>query len=253
MPVSLLSNRTSIRFRSQVISVARVKSESIYSETLLCFTQALTAAIGKTQMTRAHSTIIAAPRLVLLTLACLATGAAMAQGPSYDCSKVEAGSIEEMICQDEELSALDLELSGVYAEASVKAANEQPPILKAEQRGWIKGRDDCWKSDDQRKCVKDQYQLRIAELQARYRLVPGNGPFTFVCGSPGPEVIATFFQTKPPTLIAELGDSVSLMYQQPSASGAKYQGRNETFWEHHGEALVIWGYGAPEMHCKKSQ
>ena len=204
-------------------------------------------------MTIPHSTIITAPRLVLLTLSCLASATATAQGPSYDCSKVESGSIEEMICQDKELSALDLELSGVYAEASVKAANEQPPMLKAEQRGWIKGRNDCWKSDDQRKCVQDEYQLRIAELQARYRLVPGNGPFTFVCGSPGPEVIATFFQTKPPTLIAELGDSVALMYIQPSASGAKYQGRNETFWEHQGEALVIWGYGAPEMHCKKIQ
>ncbi len=90
-------------------------------------------------------------------------------------------------------------------------------------------------------------------LQARYRLVPGSGPFTFVCGSPGPEVIATFFQTKPPTLIAELGNSVSLMYQQVSASGARYQGRNETFWEHQGEARITWEYGAPEMHCKKIQ
>ena len=35
------------------------------------------------------------------------------------------------------------------------------------------------------------------------------------------EVIATFFQTDPPTLIAERGDQVSLMYLQPSGSGAK--------------------------------
>ena len=42
------------------------------------------------------------------------------------------------------------------------------------------------------------------------------------------------------------------MYLQPSGSGAKYQGRNETFWEHHGEALIIWSHGAPEMRCKKA-
>ena len=204
-------------------------------------------------MTRSQCKTITVPMLVLLTLACLATATAMAQGPSYDCSKVEAGSIEELICRDAELSALDVQLSGVYAEASAKAADEQPPVLKAEQRGWIKGRNDCWKSDNQRACVQEEYQRRIAELQARYRLVPGNGPFTFVCGSPGPEVIATFFQTNPPTLIAELGDSVSLMYQQVSASGAKYQGRNETFWEHQGEARITWGYGEPEMVCKKAQ
>lgn len=53
-------------------------------------------------------------------------------------------------------------------------------------------------------------------------------------------------------MIAEHGDSVSLMYQQPSASGTRYQGRNESLWEHQGEASITWGYGAPEMHCKKA-
>ena len=179
--------------------------------------------------------------------------AAMKPGPSYACDKVKAGSIEAMICEDTELSALDRKLSGVYAAASKKAINEHPPLLKAEQRGWIKGRNGCWKSDDKRGCVRDEYQLRIAELQARYRLVPGNGPVRFMCeDNPANEVFATFFQTDPPTMIAEHGDSVSLMYLQPSGSGAKYQGRNETFWEHHGEALITWGYSASEMRCKKA-
>ena len=48
---------------------------------------------------------------------------------------------------------------------------------------------------------------------------------------------------------AERSDSVSLMYFQPSGSGAKYQGRNETFWEHQGETSITWGYGAPQMRC----
>ncbi|WP_371263928.1 MliC family protein [Nitrosomonas sp. Nm58] len=48
--------------------------------------------------------------------------------------------------------------------------------------------------------------------------------------------MTTFFQTDPPTLIAERGDQVSLMYLQPSASGSKYQGRNESLWEHKGGA-----------------
>jgi uncharacterized protein len=177
----------------------------------------------------------------------------MAQGPSYACDKVKAGSIEEMICKDSGLSALDRNLSDVYAAASGKATNEHPPILKAEQRGWVKGRNDCWKSDDKHRCVEDEYQRRIAELQAKYRLVPGTGPITYVCeGKSSTEIVVTFFQTDPPTLIAERGDSVSLMYLQPSASGAKYQGRNETFWEHQGEALITWGYETPEMHCKKA-
>jgi uncharacterized protein len=175
-------------------------------------------------------------------------------GPSYACDTVRPGSIEALICGDKELSALDRTLAEVYAAASRKATNERPPRVKAEQRGWIKGRDDCWKSDDQSVCVRTAYRRRIAELQAQYRLVPGNGPVHYACeGNPGNEVVATFFQTDPPTLIAERGDSVSLMYGQPSGSGAKYQGRNETLWEHQGEALITWGYGALEMRCKRTK
>ena len=184
-------------------------------------------------------------------LLCLAE-TAMAEGPSFACDKVAPGSIEELICENEELSALDRKLSNVYAAASEKALNERSPQLKAEQRGWIKGRDECWKSDDREECVRNAYLLRTSELQALYRLVPGSGPVRYVCdGDPAAEVVATFFQTDPPTLIAEYDGSVSLMFIQPSASGAKYQGRNETFWEHQGEALITWGYEAAEMHCRK--
>jgi uncharacterized protein len=178
---------------------------------------------------------------------------AMATGPSYDCDKVEANSIEELICKDNGLAALDRMLSIIYSAAAKKAANAHPPVLKAEQRGWIKGRNECWKSHDKRACVQDEYQRRIAELQARYRLVQGNGPVRFICDeNPANEVIVTFFPTEPPTLIAERGDSISLMYLQPSGSGTKYQGRNETYWEHHGEASITWGYGSPKMRCKKA-
>jgi uncharacterized protein len=178
-------------------------------------------------------------------------GSATAASPSFECGKAKSGSSEEMICKDEGLAALDRKLADVYAAASKKAVNEHPPVLKAEQRGWIKGRDDCWKSSDRRACVEENYRLRIAELQAKYRLVPGTGPIFYTCdGDPKNEVIAIFFRTEPPTLIAERGDEVSLMYLQPSASGAKYQGRNESLWEHHGEALITWGYGSREMRCK---
>jgi uncharacterized protein len=188
----------------------------------------------------------------MLALGCWRiAGTAMAQGPSFDCSKA-SGSIEEMVCRDDELSALDRKLAGVYAAASKIAVSERPPVLTSEQRGWIKGRNDCWKSQTPRDCTASAYRLRIAELQARYRLVPPKGPFWYFCNdNPRDEVVVNFFQTDPPTLIAERGDQVSLMVLQPSGSGSKYQGRNESFWEHQGEAVVVWGYGSPEMRCKK--
>lgn len=179
--------------------------------------------------------------------------AAPAQGPSFACNKATAGSIEAMICADQALSALDRTLAEVYVAASGKAGNEQPPTLKAEQRGWIKGRDECWKSDDVRGCVHEEYRQRIAELQARYRLVAFTHPVRYICdGNPANEVTATYFQTDPPTLIAERGDSVSVMYLQPRASGTRYEGRNEVLWEHQGEALITWGYGSQEMRCERA-
>lgn len=187
-------------------------------------------------------------------VAAAATQSTAAEGPSFACDKVASGSIEEMICTDAGLSALDRQLAEIYAAAQAQATNEHPPVLKAEQRGWIKGRNECWKADDARACVEMEYTRRIAELQAKYRLVDMTGPVFYVCdGNPSNEVVATFFKTDPSTLIAERGDSVSLMYLEPGDSGSKYVGRNETFWEQHGEARVTWGFEAPEMHCKRRE
>ena len=190
------------------------------------------------------------PRGILIVSVALLTGVATAQGPAYDCTK--ANGIEKLICEDAQLASLDRAMASVYAAALRKADNEHPPVLKAEQRGWIKGRNDCWKSNDRRQCVIERYRLRHVELQTRYRLVPVATSAKFLCdGDPRNEVIVDFFQTDPPSLIAERGDSVSLMLQQPAASGTRYQGRNESFWEHQGEATVVWGYGTPEIRCRK--
>lgn len=186
----------------------------------------------------------------LLLLAGAATAARAAEGPSFDCRKT-VGSIQPMVCQDAALSALDRQLAKVYGQALAKAKQERPPRLVADQRGWVKGRDDCWKAEDKRACVEESYVRRIAELQVRYRLLPGRGPIRLTCdGDPRNEVMVTHFATTPATLEAERGDQVSLMFQQPSGSGILYVGRNERYEEHQGEMRVQWGYQAPVMRCK---
>lgn len=171
-------------------------------------------------------------------------------GPSFDCAKVEAGSVPALVCADAGLAAADRNLVETYAAAIAKAASGRT-ALRAEQRGWIEGRDDCWQSDDRRACVADAYRRRIAELQARYRLLPPVGTATYLCGDGADDqVTASFFATDPPTAVVRRRAEVSLMYQQPAASGARYQGPNDLLWEHQGEALISWGYGAPEMRCR---
>jgi len=190
----------------------------------------------------------------VVALATLALGggcnAAAPSGPSFSCTNVAPGSIEQLICGDAGLSALDRKLADVYTAASKKAEGAHAPDLAAGQRGWIKGRDECSKSADKPRCVQQEYERRIVELQVGYGLVPGTAPVKYQCDD-NSEIVATYFNTTPPTLIARRGDSDSLMFAQPSGSGAKYQGRNEMLWEHGGEALVTWGPGAPQLTCKK--
>jgi uncharacterized protein len=185
----------------------------------------------------------------LLGLA-LTAAPSWAASPSFDCRKVDAGSIAALVCRDESLARLDRQLTTLYAQARKKAVTQRPNLLPAEQRGWVKGRDECWKQDDKPACVRDAYVRRIVELQARYRLVEAGPPVRYACdGEARNEVVATFFKTEPASLIAERGDSSSLMLAEPAASGTKYVGRNESLWERGAEATVVWGYGATPMRC----
>ncbi|WP_310607395.1 lysozyme inhibitor LprI family protein [Buttiauxella brennerae] len=89
-------------------------------------------------------------------------------GPSFSCAAVTKGSLEDLICQSTTLSAMDLKLTETYKQALVKSHNNS--TLKAEQRGWIKGRNECWKEDDKNTCLADSYQQRLSELQSKYQI-----------------------------------------------------------------------------------
>ena len=186
-----------------------------------------------------------------------------AEGPAFNCAKAD-GEVEELICQDEGLAALDRKLDEVYKAALDKAKNEVPPVLKAEQRGWIKGRNECWKATGAdnpafltaswqatsvRDCVEGQYRLRISELQARYRLVPMKGPVFYACeNNPANEIVATYFETDPPTARVERGDRAAAVWLVPAGSGSKYEGQNLELWTKGDEATVTWL--DEEMTCK---
>lgn len=174
-----------------------------------------------------------------------------------------AGSIEALTCSHAALALLDARLERLYAAARKKATNEHPPVLAAEQHGWQRGRNECWKAGpdpssatDQAarvSCVRESYERRILELQANYRLVPALPAVRWRCSDASELVLTHFPSTQPPSLIAERGDQTSLMTQQVAASGTRYVGRNESFWEHQGEARVVWGWQAPELVCQPSR
>jgi len=171
-------------------------------------------------------------------------------GPSFDCTKKLTSSVEQRICADPKLAALDRQMADVYAAATAKATAADAQSLAVTQRGWIKGRNDCWKNSDVQACVETSYRQRIAELQARYRLLAPVGSGRYLCpGTPPREATAEFFETDPPTAVVDFAGATQLMFAAPSGSGARYTGGNRQFWEHQGVAMIRWSAATPQVNC----
>lgn len=188
---------------------------------------------GRTLMKQQRSRI---PTLLACGI-CLPT-AALADAPAFDCAQAR-DTVEQRICGDAALAALDRKLDAVYKAAAGQAEGPLASQLRAEQRGWIKGRNECWKADGIETwitatwtvntvdaCIAAQYRLRTSELQALWRLVP---PRTIRYGCQGNRantVVANFFATDPPTLRLERGDRTVTLWRVGPAEAGKYEGQN---------------------------
>jgi len=187
--------------------------------------------------------------LITLSLIAAAADRATAAAPSFDCAKA-SGQVEKLICADEALAALDRKLTETYAKAMKQWPADEQSTQRALQRGWVKGRNECWKADDVRACVEASYRTRIAELQIQSGQLTAPTPVTYTCdGNPGQPFTAAFYRdTDPPSAVLTYGGDQTIAFIARSASGARYTAANVEFWEHHGEATVEW-YGT-KLTCK---
>lgn len=195
-------------------------------------------------------------RILLIISLLGSTSASHAVEPSFDCSKT-SGGIEELICQNDELAVLDRKLTKYFKLATESYPAEELKTLKAEQRGWIKGRNDCWKSDDKSECVRSHYQHRITDLQ----ITTGSAGIThsavFLCNPDKHDSITAVFYKEtelPAAVLTRLSDDVDeqkLLFLTRSGSGARYLGRNVEFWSKGSKAIVTWGViDTAEFKCK---
>ncbi|MGL4268496.1 MAG: MliC family protein [Plesiomonas sp.] len=184
----------------------------------------------------------------------------LAHTPVIDC-KAASGAVEKLICSDPSLSALDQKMAQIYQAAVAKGTD--PAWLKATQRGWIKGRNECWKSSDLAACTRHNYQLRIAELQVKYQLSQPLAPIEYRChGRPDPVTVTFYNETKPKAANITLDSSSEanstysnstqsnsthsnsthsnsqvVSFIQPSGSGFRYGGVNTQY------DVLLWGKG----------
>jgi uncharacterized protein len=169
-----------------------------------------------------------------------------ALSPAFDCGDAE-GAVEELICATPRLAALDTRLDSVWTAgmermASGGAATSDLDLVRAEQRGWIAGRNDCWKADDVLACTESAYQERIAVLEAAFALVAAREPTFWICeDQPANEFVVTFFETDPRSARVERGDQQEVFLATPAASGSRYRGAfGKEAWFKGDEAMFVW-------------
>lgn len=166
--------------------------------------------------------------------------------PSFDCDRAD-GEIEELICGSPELATLDLRLDSTWQEIEKQLESGSWPesernAVRTEQRGWIEGRNECWKAADPTACTVDEYVRRIVTLQASFGLVPPDEPTFWGCeGNPADEFVLSFVPTDPPSVRVERGDRQEVMIRTPTASGERYLGTFGTeVWVKGDEGTFVW-------------
>jgi uncharacterized protein YecT (DUF1311 family) len=95
--------------------------------------------------------------LILITTLMLCSGASFAQ--SFNCGKAESEA-EKLICGNDELKRLDLELAKLYKEI-LSDPNKNKTRIRYWQRDWLKWRNIIFRSEA---AVADIYKSRIIEL-----------------------------------------------------------------------------------------
>ena len=154
-------------------------------------------------------------------------------GPSFDCARAQS-SAETLVCEDRALAALDRELARHFRLARDGKHMKQDRLaeLRAYQRGWIKGRDECWKAEDLRACVRDSYAIRIHELRVGYfdsrqRDAEGisSGPLVAECRDFGAVIGLTFIEGEEPLAVLNWQRNFVVAPLTPAASGARYRGQ----------------------------
>lgn len=190
----------------------------------------------------------------------LFSASVQAKSPSFDCSKAQS-SAEKLVCKDDGLASLDLEVARLFelARDGKFMTPERRKLLIATQRGWVKGRDDCWKSSNLRDCVFSNYVIRIHELRQGYadaRREDDNGissgPLALACKNFNAGIAVTFIRINQPVAYLEWRDRFIIMRLAPSGSGFRYTVKGEDgdyeLWIK-GDSATFTMPGSKAMNC----
>ena len=178
---------------------------------------------------------------LLLALAGFA-GSTYSASPAFDCGKAE-GEVELLICSDDDLALLDIRLAKTYTQASKNIPEEERANFRALQRGWIKGRNDCWKAEDVRACVEFSYQSKTVELQIAGGLLEAPRYRSLRCGEGTeavPFTVSVYRNADPVSAVLTRGNDQVIAFAQVDSSGRRYVAPNVSLTVAEGQATVQW-------------
>lgn len=166
--------------------------------------------------------------------------------PSFDCAKAQSEA-ETLVCNDAELAALDRQLAKLWTDTQTRP--NAPAGETATQRGWVKGRDECWKAEDKHRCVRESYQVRIVELNLLRPDVTTPPAVSYDCGDQNSRLSAVYYNDfEPKAVVLTWAGDRAIALQQPSASGTHYAVQGVDFSEHQGTATL--DFFGTSLSCK---
>lgn len=185
--------------------------------------------------------------------------------PSFDCAKAESEA-EKMVCSDNALAQLDNEIARLFAlaekDSNLTAASKAELITT--QRGWVKGRDDCWKAEDKMHCVLTSYGQRAQELRISYanaRSADPNarstGPVVFKCDGIDEPLGITFFVIEPGYAFLQNGNIAVMFTAVPDVPEAKYTAKSFDGSDYtlitNGDDVTYTRPGEASAQCKRDE
>ncbi len=168
-----------------------------------------------------------------------------AGSPSFNCHKATT-TVEMRICQSTYLSDLDREMFSVY-----KKVKSMLPA--GDQKRWLGERNSCITSSHFDRCLADSYERRIDELHAEGQRKPmrevsysNTNRVEYQCNTSDLDMlVAEYYDNgRSPKVSLNFDFKGRHVYEtvrmKHAGSGGKYEGRGISFWEHHGEATLMF-------------
>jgi len=179
---------------------------------------------------------------VLLLVIGVFAAPAYAVGPAFDCDKAE-GEVELLICSDDDLAVLDLRLAKTYSQASQNIPAAERDNFRALQRGWIKGRNDCWKAEDVHRCVEFSYRSKIVELQIAGGLLEAPRYRALQCGEDAsmlPFTLSIYRNSDPASAVLTRGNDQVTAIAPPGGPAGHFRAPNVSLALTGEQAVVDW-------------